>query len=184
MADGIAVIARNLLRRRALRTPISVNDSPVAIPASEQHQDSAEFFLFHELEAVRHLKLTWAAGGNASGQRIIFKEGSLPVLEQRLCPRLEWRDLTGIRQVDEKPVVGHGNLWGGVFDDRLCAGCSPVALLACRWSQSNLSIGPSWSRRSGRCSSSRCGVREQFLAGLRQDNGFRRCLPDFAASRS
>src|SRR6516225_6201037 len=140
VADGIAVIARNLLRRRALRPPIGVNDSPVTISASEQHENPAEFFLFHELEAVRHLKLTWAACGNASGDGIVFKEGPLPVFEERLCPWLERRDLTSIRQVDQKPIVGHGNLWGGVFDDHLCARCSPVAPLARNWSQSNLSI--------------------------------------------
>src|SRR5262249_7360133 len=95
MAYRIAVIARDLFGSRSLRASVGVDHPPVAVPAAEQHQNAADFFLLDELKSVRHLKLPRSAGRNAARERIVFQERSLAMFEDRFSPGLHRRGLVG-----------------------------------------------------------------------------------------
>src|SRR5262245_59641288 len=74
LSDRRAVIARHSFRSGNDRTPIRIDDAPIAISAPEQDQDPAQLRLLNELKPVWHLKLTWSARRETPPDRIVFQK--------------------------------------------------------------------------------------------------------------
>src|SRR5687767_7745358 len=153
LSDGCSVIAGDSFGRRPDGTSVGMDDPPVAISASVQHEDAPKFWLFDELKAIRHLKLAWTAGREASPERVILQQRPLAIFVQGSCPRLERRDLVDISEVRDKTVVIHRRLRGHVLDQHPCASCSPISFPACGRTKSYTPVWPARSRSGGRATS-------------------------------
>src|SRR5437764_424186 len=81
------IIARSHLVRLPRRTAIRIDHAPIPVTAAQQNQNAPQFSLFHELEAIRSMKLPQSARRQAARQWIVFQQRPLPVFVDRLGPR-------------------------------------------------------------------------------------------------
>src|SRR5262245_42102207 len=103
LADGISIKERIVGIPTAgtlLFAPIGVDKVPVVITPAIHDEDALERFVFDELYAERHLKLTHGAGRIAvQKHRVVLQESPLSQHVKVARPGLEWRDLASVVDV-------------------------------------------------------------------------------------
>src|SRR5580692_6943479 len=73
VADRGAIVSANRIIGLPLRAAIGIDDPPVAVSASEKHQNAPQLLLLDELKSMRSLKLARAPGWEAARERIILQ---------------------------------------------------------------------------------------------------------------